>query len=122
MIGHVLTPRRPLRFERLDNRVYEVDGTPNDGVNIAIEIPGAAPEPHRAGHQQRLRPRERRDVSGAVGGALEGVLLGIATLAVFLERTPEHFDFGRGSCAPSSSASPTFININVPPAVRRVFA
>src|SRR5918994_3341513 len=35
-IGHALTLRRPLRMEQLRERVYEVDGTPTDCVNIAI--------------------------------------------------------------------------------------
>ena len=35
-IGHALTLRRPLRMERLRDRVYEVDGTPTDCVNIAL--------------------------------------------------------------------------------------
>ena len=46
-IGHALTLRRPLRMERLDEGVYEVDGTPTDCVNIAITQilkPGAMPD------------------------------------------------------------------------------
>ena len=35
-IGHALTLRRPLRMERLEDGVYEVDGTPTDCVNIGI--------------------------------------------------------------------------------------
>src|SRR5688500_17668113 len=35
-IGQALTLRRPLRLERLSERVYEVDGTPTDCVNVAL--------------------------------------------------------------------------------------
>src|SRR5689334_1485978 len=35
-IGHALTLRRPLRIETIADRVYAVDGTPSDCVNIAI--------------------------------------------------------------------------------------
>src|SRR5262245_54011677 len=35
-IGHALTLRRPLRLERIGDRVYGVDGTPTDCVNLAI--------------------------------------------------------------------------------------
>ena len=35
-IGHALTLRRPLRIERLGERIFSVDGTPTDCVNIAI--------------------------------------------------------------------------------------
>src|SRR5215813_4663156 len=35
-IGHALTLRHPLRLEQLDDRVFAVDGTPTDCVNVAI--------------------------------------------------------------------------------------
>jgi 5'-nucleotidase len=35
-IGHALTLRRPLRIEELSPRVFAVDGTPTDCVNIAV--------------------------------------------------------------------------------------
>src|SRR3954471_6845907 len=36
-IGHALTLRRPLRLEAIDDRVFAVDGTPTDCVNVAVE-------------------------------------------------------------------------------------
>src|SRR4029453_13098678 len=35
-IGHALTLRRPLRLEKFGDRIFAVDGTPTDCVNIAI--------------------------------------------------------------------------------------
>ena len=35
-IGHALTLRRPLRLEPIAERIYAVDGTPTDCVNIAV--------------------------------------------------------------------------------------
>ena len=35
-IGHALTLRRPLRLEHIGDRMYAVDGTPTDCVNIAV--------------------------------------------------------------------------------------
>jgi len=35
-IGHALTLRRPLRVESISPRVFAVDGTPTDCVNVAI--------------------------------------------------------------------------------------
>ena len=35
-IGHALTLRRPLRLEAIDDRVFAVDGTPTDCVNVAV--------------------------------------------------------------------------------------
>ena len=62
--------------------------------------------------------------SGTVAGALEGALLGIPSIAVSLERSPDPYDFGpaaagrradRGARARRHGLSPrTFLNINVP--------
>ena len=35
-IGHALTLRHPLRVESIDARVFAVDGTPTDCVNVAV--------------------------------------------------------------------------------------
>ena len=35
-VGHALTLHYPLRLEQLEARVYAVDGTPTDCVNIAV--------------------------------------------------------------------------------------
>src|SRR5207247_9872088 len=35
-IGHALTLRHPLRLERIADRLFAVDGTPTDCVNIAV--------------------------------------------------------------------------------------
>ena len=35
-IGHALTLRRPLRIETIGPKVFAIDGTPTDCVNIAI--------------------------------------------------------------------------------------
>jgi 5'-nucleotidase len=44
-IGHALTLRRPLRLETIAERVYAVDGTPSDCVNIAItSVLGGKPD------------------------------------------------------------------------------
>ena len=89
-IGHALTLRRPLRFERLDARVYAVDGTPTDCVNIAIaKILGARPDLVVSGINKGYNLGDDVTYSGTVAGALEGALLGIPSLAVSLERTAD---------------------------------
>ena len=35
-IGHALTLRHPLRLESIDDRIFAVDGTPTDCVNVAV--------------------------------------------------------------------------------------
>src|SRR5437588_439663 len=40
-IGHALTLRHPLRLERIAERVFAVDGTPTDCVNVAVALEAA---------------------------------------------------------------------------------
>jgi 5'-nucleotidase len=124
-IGHALTLRRPLRVERLDSHVYEVDGTPTDCVNIAIaKILGARPDLIASGINRGYNLGDDVTYSGTVAGALEGALLGVPSIAVSLERAPEPFDFEPAAAAAAQVAEAvlrhglplrTFININVPP-------
>ena len=97
-IGHALTLRRPLRIEELSPRVFSVDGTPTDCVNLAVTY------------------------SGTVAGALEAALLGIPAIAVSLQGGLE-YDFGYASQAALTVAEAllrhplggrTFLNVNVP--------
>ena len=123
-IGHALTLRRPLRLERLEENVYEVDGTPTDCVNIAIaKILGAAPDLVVSGINKGYNLGDDITYSGTVAGALEGALLGIPSLAVSVERTLEPYDFEPAAAAAVQVAeavlqrgipSRTFINVNVP--------
>ena len=124
-IGHALTLRRPLRVEQLDDRVFEVDGTPTDCVNIAIaKILGAAPDLVVSGINKGYNLGDDVTYSGTVAGALEGALLGIPSLAVSLERSLDAYDFQHAAAAAAQVAEAvlarglparTFININVPP-------
>jgi 5'-nucleotidase len=127
-IGHALTLRRPLRMDRLRDRVYEVDGTPTDCVNIAITqvfTPGSAPDLVVSGINKGYNLGDDVTYSGTVSGALEGSLLGIPSIAVSLARTRRQYDFSHAAKAASTIAAMvlrgdvigarTFLNINVPP-------
>ena len=124
-IGHALTLRRPLRIEQLEDRVYEVDGTPTDCVNIAVaKVLAAAPDLIVSGINKGYNLGDDVTYSGTVAGAMEGALLGIPSLAVSLERTLDAYDFGPAAAAAAQVAeavlrrglpSRTFVNINVPP-------
>lgn len=123
-IGHALTLRRPLRIETVGERIYGVDGTPTDCVNIAcaILLKGRLPDLVVSGINKGWNLGDDITYSGTVSGALEGALLGAPALAVSVQRTPT-FDF-----APSADAAATvarsvlahglparsFLNINVP--------
>ncbi len=124
-IGHALTLRRPLRMERLRERVYEVDGTPTDCVNIAFtQIYEAHPDLVVSGINKGFNLGDDVTYSGTVSGALEGALLGVPSIAVSLERTRGEYDFSHAAAAAATMASlvlrggvlqgQTFLNINVP--------
>jgi 5'-nucleotidase len=77
-IGHALTLRRPLRMEHLRDRVYEVDGTPSDCVNIAVsQIFRGLPDLVVSGINKGYNLGDDVTYSGTVAGALEGALLGV---------------------------------------------
>ena len=86
-VGHGLTLRRPLRTRRLRERVYSVDGTPTDCVNIALsEFLDKYPDLILSGINKGWNLGDDITYSGTVGGALEGCLLGISSIAVSQER------------------------------------
>jgi 5'-nucleotidase len=122
-IGHALTLRRPLRMERLRESVYEVDGTPTDCVNVALtQLYTSPPDLIVSGINKGYNLGDDVTYSGTVAGALEGALLGIASIAVSLERTPDYDFTGAAETAASIAEAVlerglpgrTFININVP--------
>src|SRR6187397_872051 len=107
-IGHALTLRRPLRMEHVRDRVYEVDGTPTDCVNIALTqvyTPASAPDLVVSGINKGYNLGDDVTYSGTVAGALEGSLLGIPSIAVSLARTRGTYDFAPAAHAASAIAS-----------------
>jgi 5'-nucleotidase len=123
-IGHALTLRRPLRIERVETDVYEVDGTPTDCVNIAVaKILSGVPDVIVSGINKGYNLGDDITYSGTVSGALEGALLGVPSVAVSLERTSGTYDFEPAASAAATVAShvlrgaitpPTFLSLNVP--------
>jgi 5'-nucleotidase len=123
-IGHALTLRRPLRMEHLRDRVYEVDGTPSDCVNIAVsQIFRGLPDLVVSGINKGYNLGDDVTYSGTVAGALEGALLGVPSLAVSLERTLSAYDFMPAADAAAAIADQVlrsglpprvFLNLNVP--------
>ena len=123
-IGHALTLRRPLRLQQVDERVYEVDGTPTDCVNIAItQILQEVPDLVVSGINKGYNLGDDVTYSGTVAGALEGALLGISSVAISLERAAGAYDFKPAAAAAVQGAervmahglpARTFVNVNVP--------
>ena len=123
-IGHALTLRRPLRLDHITDRIYAVDGTPTDCVNIAItQVLKALPDLVVSGINKGWNLGDDVTYSGTVAGALEGALLGVPAIAVSLASTGGDYDFGPSSRAAATMAEAmlrrplpgrTFLNINLP--------
>jgi 5'-nucleotidase len=93
-IGHALTLRRPLRIDTISERVYAIDGTPTDCVNIAItHILRDKPDLIVSGINKGWNLGDDVTYSGTVSGALEGALLGIPSIAFSAQRVRDEADY-----------------------------
>src|SRR4029453_6597919 len=123
-IGHALTLRRPLRLEQMRDRLYAVDGTPTDCVNMAVtHVFKRKPDMVVSGINKGWNLGDDVTYSGTVAGALEAALMGVPGLAVSLAATRKTYDFSFAAQAAAAMAaamfrrplSPwTFLNMNLP--------
>jgi 5'-nucleotidase len=123
-IGHALTLRRPLRIDTVAPKVFAIDGTPTDCVNIAItHVVKGMPDLIVSGINKGWNLGDDVTYSGTVSGALEGALLGIPSIAVSAQRVKDETEFGPAAEAAAAIAAAvlerglpkfTLLNINVP--------
>src|SRR5215216_1288456 len=125
-IGHALTLRRPLRIDTIGERIFAIDGTPTDCVNIAItHVLHGNPDLIVSGINKGWNLGDDVTYSGTVSGALEGALLGIPAIAVSTQNFHRRNDFEFESSARAAALVAelvlergmpkfTFLNINVP--------
>ena len=123
-IGHALTLRHVLRLEKIDDRVFGVDGTPTDCVNVAVtHVFNGLPDLVVSGINKGWNLGDDVTYSGTVAGALEAALLGIPAIAVSLRQTRGAYEFGHAARAAAVFADAilrrplparTFLNINAP--------
>jgi 5'-nucleotidase len=81
--GHALTLHRPLRVDRVRERWHAVNGTPSDCVNLGVL--GFLPERPVlivSGINHGSNLGDDVTYSGTVSAAMEGILLGIPSIAV----------------------------------------
>ncbi|MFQ5901715.1 MAG: 5'/3'-nucleotidase SurE [Thermodesulfobacteriota bacterium] len=121
--SHSLTLHRPLRVEKIGNNLYAVNGTPTDCINLAVN--GLLPvRPHIivSGINKGCNLGHDITYSGTVSAAMEGVLLGIPSLAISLV-SENNADFGQAANFAARITSfvlknglprDTLLNINVP--------
>ncbi|OYW25779.1 MAG: 5'/3'-nucleotidase SurE, partial [Caulobacter sp. 12-67-6] len=82
--SRALTLSDPLRVRRLDDRRFAVEGTPTDCVMMAVQqlIEGPAPDLVLSGVNRGQNLAEDVTLSGTVAGAIEGMALGIRSIAL----------------------------------------
>jgi 5'-nucleotidase len=121
-----LTLKHPLRAERVDERVYAVDGTPADCVNLAlVKLLPRRPDLVISGINRGANMGEDVFYSGTVGGAREGTFFGVPSIAVSLAvREARELDFSPAAAFTARLAAivltrglpeRTLLNVNVPP-------
>ena len=93
--SHSLSLTHPLRVEKLSPRVYSVDGTPTDCVNLGVNgiLKGKKIDLLVSGINKGANLGDDITYSGTVSAAMEGTILGIPSIAVSLvTRTRFRFD------------------------------
>ena len=90
--GHSLSLSRPLRIQRHSQRRYSVDGTPTDCVLMAVRkiLPKKKPNLVLSGINYGGNLGEDVTYSGTVAAAMEGLLLGIPSIALSQMITRPH--------------------------------
>ena len=119
--GHALTLHRPLRVEPVRERWFAVNGTPSDCVNLAVL--GFLPERPVlivAGINHGTNLGDDVTYSGTVSAAMEGILLGVPSIAVSLVPGGDFAEAGRAASLLAARTlveglpSKTLLNVNVP--------
>ena len=118
-----LTLVRPLRAERIEDRVFAVDGTPADCVNLAlVKLLPRRPQLVASGINRGGNLGDDIFYSGTVGGAREGIFYGVPAIAVSLASRSD-LDYGPSADVACRIATlvvdrglpeRTLLNINVP--------
>jgi len=73
----------PVRLRKLDERIYSVTGTPTDSIIVALKalMPDAPPDLILSGVNRGQNLAEDVTFSGTVAGALQGMQMGVPSIA-----------------------------------------
>lgn len=122
-VAHAVTLHKPLRVHELKKRVYAINGTPVDCVNLALlNILPKKPHLVVSGINKGVNLGDDVLYSGTVSAAVEGTILGVPSMAVSQEgRDGFHFQTG-GHYAlrvarlilDEGLPEETLVNLNVP--------
>lgn len=135
-IGHAITMHKPLRVEEInlainnEVRGYSVNGTPSDCVKLAVEaILDTKPDLVISGINRGSNLGTDVLYSGTVSAAVEGLILGIPSVAVSLTGNGESRAFRYAGQVISqmiprllagSIEAATLVNVNVPVKVDQI--
>ena len=123
-----LTLKHPLRAERVADKVFCVDGTPADCVNLAlVKLLPRRPDLVASGINRGANLGEDVFYSGTVGGAREGTFFGVPSIAFSLAvRADADFTAAAAFAARLAAVvlskglpERTLLNVNVPPGAPR---
>ncbi len=122
-VAHAVTLHKPLRVQELGKRVYAINGTPVDCVNLALlNILPKKPHLLVSGINKGVNLGDDVLYSGTVSAAVEGTILGVPSMAVSQEGR-DSFYFGTGGhfalrvarlILEQGLPEETLVNLNVP--------
>jgi len=128
-VSHSLTMHRPLKVEKLKERIYSINGTPTDCVTIGVnKILPERPVLVASGINKGANLGDDITYSGTVSAAIEGTIMGIPSFAISLvinKKNTEPLDFDTASELAEKTAKyilekslpyDTFLNVNIPDA------
>ena len=96
-VAHAVTLHKPLRVHRMAPRVFTVNGTPVDCVNLALlKVMPKPPAIVVSGINKGVNLGDDVMYSGTVSAAMEGTILGVPSIAVSQEGW-EEFQFSAGA-------------------------
>lgn len=127
-VAHAVTLHKPLRVHRLAPRTFSVNGTPVDCVNLAFaKVMPKPPAIVVSGINKGVNLGDDVMYSGTVSGAMEGTILGVASVAVSQEGQ-DRFRFAVGALyaervvrlvLEQGLPEETLLNVNIPNLPRR---
>jgi 5'-nucleotidase len=84
--SHSLTLNEPLRLRRLSDKIFAIKGTPTDCVIMGLRhiLDDKAPDLVLSGVNRGQNMADDVTYSGTIAGAMEGMLLGIPSIAMSL--------------------------------------
>jgi 5'-nucleotidase len=127
-VAHAVTLHKPLRLNQMAPRIFSVNGTPVDCVNLALlKVMPKPPAIIVSGINRGVNLGDDVLYSGTVSAAMEGTILGVPSVAVSQEGL-DKFRFDVGAIYAASVVrlvlahglpSETLLNVNIPNRAQR---